>query len=210
MKKIISLIAACTLIILPLTSCKKEELGSESSDYVEGYTYNQEEFNTENGQLSNDQQIIDELTDVFNAYFRGTNNKNAKVELTAYTPKAYVQKLKDENKYQNFLLSIDATINQEHAQWEEYGDGPMLRLNEISKTFTLNDAFIPKAEQYFKSSFSEFEYDIEVEQVCEVYFRYTLSGSKGSDTSDSTVCAAKIKDDGWKLIFTSSSELANS
>ncbi len=209
MKKIISFLAACTFILCPLTSCEKKNESSDSSEYIEGYTYNQEEFNPEKGSQNNDQQTIEELTDVFNTYFRGTNNKNAKVELTAYTPKAYVQKLKDENKYQNFLLSIDATINQEHNQWSEYGDGAMLRLNEVSKVFTLNDAFLPKAEKYFKENFGEFEYDVQVEEVCEVYFRYTLEGTKGSDTSDSTVCAAKIKDDGWKLIFASSSELAN-
>ena len=160
MKKIISFLAACTFILCPLTSCDKKNENSDSSEYIEGYTYNQEEFNPEKGSQNNDQQTIDELTDVFNTYFRGTNNKNAKVELTAYTPKAYVQKLKDENKYQNFLLSIDATINQEHNQWSEYGDGAMLRLNEITKIFTLNDAFLPKAEKYFKDNFGEFEYDI--------------------------------------------------
>ena len=210
MKKIISLLAACTFILCPLVSCDREDDIISESEYKEGYTYNQEEFTPDKGQLNNDKQAIEELTDVFNVYFRGTNNDNAKVELTAYTPSAYVKKLKDENKYQNYLLSVDTLLTQEKAQWSEYGDGAMLRLNEVTKIFTLNDAFLPKAENYFRTNFSEFDFDFEIEQVCEVYFRYTLAGSKGSDTSDSTVCAAKIKDDGWKLIFASSSELANS
>ncbi len=207
MKKLLSVFMTGVLLACPLASCEKKE--EKKGEITEGYTNNQPFFDHNKGELNHDEQVTEDLNIIFNNYFIGTNKSNPDLELTAYTPTAYVDKLKEIKEYENYLLKIDTQITHEKMYWNEYGDNAQLTFDGIQKVYTLNEAFNEKAENYIKEEFSVVDFDFEVEAVCEVYFRYTLSGSNGSDTSDSTVCAAKIKDDGWKLIFDSSSGLAN-
>lgn len=194
MKKFLTLISICAAISCTLCSC-----GSKNA--------------TDGGDnplilTTNATKLDDSTIKPINDYFDGLNQKNNEIFLSSFTPKVFINEMKEKETYERELSGTDNDIESTHAMWTEtFGENSSIEFIEQVYNAPLSEGYLNLAKKYFEMTYYDLESDFEITEGYEISFKYKISGDKTSEESTETACLVNIKDDGWKLIFCSSEVL---
>ncbi len=193
MKKILTILSVCAVLSCTLCSCSKDKNSSEDNPLM--LTVNTEEL---------DKSIIQPVYD----YFDGFNNNNPEPVISSFTPEVIISQMKENGTYENEISTTNNNIDTTHELWtENYGANPKIEFKEEISNTTLSKEYLDLAKKYFEMTYYDLNTDFEIEEGYEYSFKYTVTGDKNSEENNETACIVKIKDDGWKLIFCSSTML---
>ena len=219
MKKTVSLLLLCSLILGSVASCTNKKEPDISISFNESYVEPTQPQGTTTYKLQEtpvkveveiDQNIVDLLKSYFDAY----NKTESFSVLKTYTPTEYMEKMDQDGKFREYHMHIDSEVFQTSMYWKSlYGEDAIMLLNEIKEVKNLSTDLLGTASEYLKDTYNEYDFDASLLKGCEITFNYSIEGSAGSDSSDMTVCAVQFKEgepehDGWKLIMLGTSDLA--
>lgn len=193
MKKLLTILSVCAVLSCTLCSCSKDENSSEDNPLM--LTVNTEEL---------DKSIIQPVYD----YFDGFNNNNPEPVISSFTPEVIINQMKENGTYENEISTTNDNIDTTHEIWtENYGANPKIEFKEEISNTTLTKEYLDLAKKYFEMTYYDLNTDFEIEEGYEYSFKYVVTGDNNSEENQETACIVKIKDDGWKLIFCSSTML---
>lgn len=192
MKKLLAVFSVCALLTCTLCSCSDKD---KTEDNPLMLTIGTEQL---------DQSIIQPVYD----YFDGFNNDNAELVMTSFIPTAYIEAMKGSEIYENEVKGWQESIVDTHEMWtENHGENPVIEFKEETQNAKLTQPYLYAAKKYFAYTAYDIEAEIEIEEGYEFKFTYTVTGEESSEDGNETACIVKVKDDGWKLIFSSSEVL---
>lgn len=200
MKKIIAAIAAFALVC-SFTSCGDNENKNSNSSSESEVTQ------VPTGAL-NEAPVADEVIQPFVDYFDGFNDDDADKVILSITPQAFVDALKDADKYSTLIEQTEGDISATMEYWDEtYGDNTKASYVEEISSRPLTKEQIRLAELCYKYTYYDVQPEFEIEEGYEVVFKYRIEGSNDFTEDEETACFVKVKDDGWKMIATSAGTL---
>lgn len=192
MKKLLAILSVCALITCTVCSCSGKD---ETEDNPLILTIGTEQL---------DRSIIQPVYD----YFEGFNNDNAELVITSFIPTAYIDAMKESERYENEVMGWQGSITDTHEMWtEKHGANPVIDFKEETQNAKLTQPYLDAAKKYFVYTAYDLKAEIEIEEGYELKFTYTVTGEDSSEDGNETTCIVKVKDDGWKLIFSSSEVL---
>ncbi len=192
MKKLLAVLSVCALLSCTFCSCSGKD---ETEDNPLMLTIGTEQL---------DETIIQPIYD----YFEGFNNDNAELVMTSFIPTAYIEAMKEKEMYENEVTGWQENITATHEMWtESHGANPKITFKEETQNAKLTQPYLDIAKKYFAYTAYDLNAEIEIEEGYEIKFIYTVTGEDSSEDGNETACIVKVKDDGWKLIFSSSEAL---
>lgn len=218
MKKIVSVLALCSLVLSSALSCSKKDEPNYSISVNESYVEPTAPEGTTTYRLQETPVVVAEgvdkdLADLLKSYFDGYNKTESFTVLKSYTPTAYMNLLDEHDEFRSYHMHIDAEVVQASMYWKStYGEDAIMILNEIKSQKELSEEHISHAVSYFKETYGKYPFDIELTEGVELTFNYAISGSSGEDSGDMTVCAVRFASGeeeygGWKLIMCGADDL---
>lgn len=193
MKKIIATLASVA-IMCSFASCGENKDTSSSSESVA--------TQIPTGAL-NEAPVADEVVQPFIDYFDGFNNNDTDKVILSITPQAFVDALKDNDKYSTLTEQTQNDITATMEYWSEtYGENTKASYVEEISSRPLTPEQLNLAEICYKYTYYDVQPKFEIEEGYEVVFKYRIEGSKDSTEAEETACFVNVKDDGWKMIAT--------
>lgn len=198
MKKLLTSLTACTMILFSLCSCSKET-ESESSSISESTSTTAETTTMQ----KNDAKLDDEIIQPIINYFEGFNTKNPELISKSFTPQIYIDAMKENNSYEDYINSLENDIeNTYNDLWiPKCGENTKLLFGEEISNSTMSEESLRNAEKYFDYTYYDLNGEVEIEEGYELTYNYTMSGDDDSIETTEVTCIVKIKNEGWMPIF---------
>ncbi len=191
MKKQIKAVIASSLALI-LWGCGEKESSSSSGEVSQIAT-----------EALSDTPVAAEVVQPFVDYFDGFNSNNPDKVIASITPQAFIDGLKDAEKYDELRAQTEGDITSTMDYWKEtYGEDPKAAYTEEVSNRPLTEQQLFFAELCYKYTYYDIKVDIEIEEGYEVTFKYKTEGKTDSSEGEETACFVKVKDDGWKMIAT--------
>ncbi len=191
MKKQIKAVIASSLALM-LWGCGEKESSSSSGEVSQIAT-----------EALSDTPVAAEVVQPFVDYFDGFNSNDPDKVIASITPQAFIDGLKDAEKYDELRAQTEGDITSTMDYWKEtYGEDPKAAYTEEVSNRPLTEQQLFFAELCYKYTYYDIKVDIEIEEGYEVTFKYKTEGKTDSSEGEETACFVKVKDDGWKMIAT--------
>ena len=196
MKKQITAAIAAALSLM-LWGCGSKEDSSSSGEVSQIAT-----------EALSDIPVAADVIQPFVDYFDGFNNNDPDKVIAAITPQAFIDELKNAEKYDELRTQTesDITATMDYSK-ENFGENPKATYMEEVSNRHLTDQQLFFAELCYKYTYLDIKADFEIEEGYEVTFKYKTEGNTDSSEGEETACFVKVKDDGWKMIATNAGTL---
>lgn len=196
MKKQITAAIAAALSLM-LWGCGNKENSSSSGEVSQIAT-----------EALSDTPVAADVIQPFVDYFDGFNNSDPDKVIAAITPQAFIDELKNAEKYDELRTQTQGDITATMDYWKEnFGEDPKATYMEEISNRPLTDQQLFFAELCYKYTYLDIKADFEIEEGYEVTFKYKTEGNTDSSEGEETACFVKVKDDGWKMIATNAGTL---
>lgn len=182
MKKFLSLICACMMILCPLSSCAEKNPSENESSTIQEL----------------DEAVLKPIHD----YLDGYNAKDAELVLSSFVPQLLISEMKEKGTYENEIERVKGNIDATFELWEEnYGADSSISFGGEVSNSTLSEEYLELASKYFELTFYDLDTKIELEQGYEVSYTYTIKGEHASTSDTQKACHVKVRDGEWVLLF---------
>lgn len=193
MKKQIT-IAIVSAIAIMLWGCGEKEESSSSGEVSQIAT-----------EALSDTPVAADVVQPFVDYFDGFNNNDPDKVIASITPQAFIDALKNAEKYDELRTQTADDITTTLNYWiDTFGEDPKATYMEEVSNRPLTEQQMFFAELCYKYTYLDLDIkaDFEIEEGYEVTFKYKTEGTADSAEGEETACFVKVKDDGWKMIAT--------
>lgn len=189
MKKQIT-IAIASALALMLWGCGEKESSSSSGEVSQIAT-----------EALSDTPVAAEVVQPFVDYFDGFNNGDPDKVIASITPQAFIDSLKEAEKYDELRTQTENDITATMDYWQQnFGEDTKASYVEEVSNRPLTEQQLFFAELCYKYTYADIKADFEIEDGYEVTFKYKTEGASDSSEGEETACFVKVKDDGWKMI----------